>query len=183
MASGVSVSTEIGCQRAVFSPDTWTWEIRPIVDKRLGRWYFAFNPALERSWHGPSAGQGLAFSPNFKASYDVTRNLQVGLEYYGNMGDITGFDPLYQQQQHIVPSIDYNLGPNWEFNFGVGVGMTRATDHLLVKAVIGPQVSVRYAQGHRCLETFLALNTRHLAGMAALRNSKLRRPGQTGNDE
>jgi hypothetical protein len=134
---GVSVSTEIGYQRAVFSPDTWTWEIRPIVDKRLGRWYLAFNPALERSWHGPSAGQGLAFSPNFKASYDVTRKLQVGLEYYGNMGDITGFDPLYQQQQHIVPSIDYNLGPNWEFNFGVGVGMTRATDHLLVKAIIG----------------------------------------------
>ncbi len=34
---GVSLSTEIGYQRAVYSPDTWTIEIRPIVDKTIGR--------------------------------------------------------------------------------------------------------------------------------------------------
>jgi Putative MetA-pathway of phenol degradation len=134
---GVSLSTEIGYQRPIFSRDTWTWEIRPIIDKQLGPWYLAFNPALERSWHGPSVGQGFAFSPNFKVSYSATRRLQVGLEYYGDMGDITGFDPLYQQQQQIVPSIDYDFGPNWEFNFGVGVGVTRTTDHLLIKAIVG----------------------------------------------
>jgi len=38
---GVSLSTEIGYQRPQYSPDTWTWEIRPIVDKSVGRWYFA----------------------------------------------------------------------------------------------------------------------------------------------
>ena len=43
---GVSLSTELGYQRAVYSPDTWTWEIRPIVDKSIGRWYLAVNPAL-----------------------------------------------------------------------------------------------------------------------------------------
>ena len=42
---GVSLSNEIGYQRAAFSADTWTWEIRPIVDKKLGPWYLAFNPA------------------------------------------------------------------------------------------------------------------------------------------
>jgi hypothetical protein len=134
---GVSLSTEIGYQRPIFSRDTWTWEIRPIIDKQLGRWYLAFDPALERSWHGPSVGQGVAFSPNFKASYSVMRKLQVGLEYYGNVGSITGFDPLYQEEQQIVPSIDYDFGPNWEFNFGVGMGVTRTTDHLLIKAILG----------------------------------------------
>lgn len=134
---GVSLSAEIGYQRPIFSRDTWTWEIRPIVDKQLGRWYLAFNPALERSWHGPSVGQGFAFSPNFKTSYKATRKLQVGFEYYGETGDITGFDPLYHQQQQFVPSIDYDFGPDWEFNFGVGVGVTRTTDHLLIKAIVG----------------------------------------------
>src|SRR5271165_1744159 len=43
---GVSLSTEIGYQRRVFSADTWTWEIRPIIDKKIGPWYLAFNPAL-----------------------------------------------------------------------------------------------------------------------------------------
>lgn len=60
---GVSISTEIGYQRAVYSLDTWTWEIRPIIDKAIDRWYFAFNPALERTWHGPDVRQGLGFAP------------------------------------------------------------------------------------------------------------------------
>jgi hypothetical protein len=50
---GLSLSTEVGYQRPEVSQDTWTWEIRPIIDKQLGRWYMAINPALERSWHQP----------------------------------------------------------------------------------------------------------------------------------
>ena len=34
-------------------------------------------------------------------------------------------------------SFPHDFGRNWEFNFGVGVGMTQATDHLLVKAIVG----------------------------------------------
>lgn len=134
---GVSLSLEAGYQRALFSPDTWTLEIRPIIDKQIRRWYLAFNPAMDRSWHGPSVNKGLEFSPNFKAAYGVTKKLQFGLEYYGSTGDITGFDPLYEQQQQFVPAIDYDFGPNWEFNFGVGIGATRGTDHLLVKMILG----------------------------------------------
>jgi len=32
---------------------------------------------------------------------------------------------------------DLNVSPNWEFNFGVGVGLTGGSDHLLVKMIIG----------------------------------------------
>src|SRR5207245_11466488 len=49
---GVSLSTELGYQRREFSTDTWTWGIRPIVDQKSGRWYWAFNPAGERSLKG-----------------------------------------------------------------------------------------------------------------------------------
>src|ERR1022692_2330853 len=104
---GISLSTEIGYQRAIFSADTWTWEIRPIIDKKLGRWYSAFNPSLDRAFHGPD----------------------------------TRFDPLRDQQQQIVPAIDLNLNPKWEFNFGVGVGITHGTDHLLVKMILGYRLS------------------------------------------
>src|SRR5580765_3696757 len=33
---GLSLSNEIGYQRRQFSVDTWTWEMRPIIDKQLG---------------------------------------------------------------------------------------------------------------------------------------------------
>jgi len=42
---GLSLSQEIGYQRSAYSPDTWTWEIRPIIDQHLGRWYWSFNPS------------------------------------------------------------------------------------------------------------------------------------------
>src|SRR5947208_9497427 len=42
---GLSLSTEVGYQRRSFSEDAWTWELRPIIDKQWGRWYFAMNPA------------------------------------------------------------------------------------------------------------------------------------------
>jgi hypothetical protein len=134
---GVSISTEIGYQRAIFSADTWTWEIRPIVDKQWKSWYVAFNPVLERSFHGPSVPEGVGFSPNFKVAYSVTRKLSAGVEYYGAVGPVTGFDPFYEEQQQFFPTLDYDFGPNWEFNFGVGVGATRSTDHLMVKMILG----------------------------------------------
>ena len=76
---GVSLSTEVGYQRPDYSPDTWTWEIRPIVDKAIGRWYFAFNPALERTLHGPDVNQGFGFSPAVKVSYDFTKVISAGI--------------------------------------------------------------------------------------------------------
>ena len=138
---GVSLSTEIGYQRAAFSPDTWTWEIRPILAKKIGPWYLSFNPALDRSFHGPGVNQGVAFSPNVKVSYDFTKKIAGGFEYYASYGSLTGFDALRDQQQQFFPSIDIDFAPQWEFNFGVGVGTTRSTDHLIVKVIVGRRFS------------------------------------------
>jgi hypothetical protein len=33
--------------------------------------------------------------------------------------------------------IDLNVSPKWEFNFGVGVGLTGSTEHLIVKMILG----------------------------------------------
>ncbi len=134
---GLSISNEVGYQRARYSPDTWTWEIRPIVDKQAGRWYWAFNPTLDRSWHGPGVKQGVTFSPNVKVGYDFTKKINAGVEYYGAYGDLAGFDALRDQQQQIFVATDLNVSPKWEINFGVGLGATSGTDHLIVKGIIG----------------------------------------------
>jgi hypothetical protein len=102
---GVSLSLEFGYQRYAFSPDTWTLEIRPIIDKQIG--------------------------------YDITKKINAGFEYYGVLGPLGNFDLLQNQEQAIFPVVDLNLSPKWEFNFGVGVGMTGATDHLIVKMILG----------------------------------------------
>jgi hypothetical protein len=134
---GLSLSNEIGYQRRKFSTDTWTWEMRPIIDKQMGRWYWSFNPSFDKSFHGDSVRQGFVFSPNVKFSYDFTRKITGGFEYYGSLGPATEFFPISQQQQQIFPAIDLNLSPNWEVNFGLGVGLTRSTDHLIAKMILG----------------------------------------------
>jgi hypothetical protein len=138
---GASVSTEIGYQRAVYSPDTWTWEIRPILDKSIGRWYFAFNPALERTWHGPGVHDGVGFAPAVKVGYDFTKKINAGFEYYAGYGRLWTPDALHNQQQQIFVVTDLNTSPNWEINFGIGVGATASTDHLLIKGIVGRRFS------------------------------------------
>ncbi|HML15660.1 MAG TPA: hypothetical protein VK419_01490 [Bryobacteraceae bacterium] len=134
---GASLSTEIGYQRRIFSTDTWTWEVRPILDKQIDRWYLAFNPTFDKALHGLSTGDGWVFSPNVKVGYDVTKQVNAGFEYYGVVGPLQNVFTPYLQQHSLYPDFDLNLSPKWEFNFGVGVGMTRSTDHLIVKMILG----------------------------------------------
>ena len=138
---GVSLSSEFGYQRAVYSPDTWSWEIRPIVDKSIGRWYFAVNPALERTLHGPDVSQGFGFAPGAKIGYDFTKAVSGGLEYYADYGNIRAVSALHDQQQQIFAVTDLNVSPKWEINIGVGIGATASTDHWIVKGILGRHFS------------------------------------------
>lgn len=134
---GVSLSNEIGYQRSAYSPDTWTWEIRPIIDKKIGRWYLAVNPVLDRTLHGPDTRHGYDFAPAAKIGYDFTRAISAGIEYYADYGTLGDFATVHDQQQQIFLVADLNLSPIWEINFGVGLGATGSTDHLIVKAILG----------------------------------------------
>ena len=142
---GLSLSNEVGYQRRKFSEDTWTWEMRPIIDKKAGKWYLSFNPTIDKALHGPNVSRGFEFSPNAKVSYDFSKVVSGGLEYYGAIGPIGSFDPLADQQQQFFPVIDLNVSPDWELNFGAGWCATRSTDHLIIKAIIGRRFSWRKA--------------------------------------
>ncbi len=138
---GVSLSTEFGYQRAEFSADTWTWEIRPIIDKTMGPWYVALNPAMSRAWKGPGTTRGVEFEPNVKVGYDFSPKVNAGIEYYGAMGKIGDFDPAKEQEHMFFGAVDLDVSPDWEINFGMGVGVTSPTDHLLFKLILGRRVS------------------------------------------
>ena len=134
---GVSLSTEIGYQRRDFSTDTWTWEIRPIIDKQAGRYYLSFNPTFDRAFHGPGIKDGVVFAPNIKIGYDFTKKINAGIEYYGSTGPVSATSTFHDQQHQFFVVSDLNVSPAWEINFGVGVGVTGSTDHLIVKGILG----------------------------------------------
>lgn len=133
---GVSLSQEIGFEQRSFSPEKWTWEIRPILDQKLGRFYWSVNLAVERALSGPGP-RSFDFAPAAKVSYDVTEKVSAGVEYYADLGPLVHFNPFGDEQHQIFPSIDLNLSPKFEFNAGVGVGLTNQGDKLVVKVIVG----------------------------------------------
>lgn len=134
---GVSLSAEFGFERRSYSQDTWTLELRPIVDKKSGRLYWSLNPTLDLALAGLNASRGLEFSPNAKISFDLSSIVSFGVEYYGALGPVSGFDSPAVQQHQLFPAIDLNISPKWEINLGYGLGLTRSTDHRLIKLILG----------------------------------------------
>lgn len=63
---GLSLAQEIGYQRRQFAENTWTYELQPILDKKIGRWYVACNPIFGRALHGNDVHLGWEFSPATK---------------------------------------------------------------------------------------------------------------------
>ena len=142
---GLGLSIELGYQRPRFSPDTWTLELLPIVDRKIGRWYFAFNPTFDRSLHGISVSKGFEFSPNGKIGYDIFRRAAVGIEYYSSYGPLGAFDPLEKQQHQLVPSLELDLPHKWELDIGYGFGLTPSTTtEQVLKVIVGHRFGGRH---------------------------------------
>ncbi len=133
---GVSLSLEFGFQKSAFDPNTATLEIRPIIDKKIDKVYISFNPTVDQSFKGPDQNKGLIWSPNLKASYDVTKTVAVGFEYYGSTGPFFKPDPYKEQDHQLFLAGDLNFNPNWEVNFGYGIG-SQTADRSIIKLILG----------------------------------------------
>lgn len=144
---GAGISVDFGYQRPYYAANTWTMELRPIVDKQIGRWYLAFNPAFVKSIHGQSHSQGFAFAPRVKFSYSLNKHVFIGGEYYANYGPVSDIYSFRYQQQQFFPAVDLNLSPDWELNFGIGIGVTTSTDDWIYKANVGRRFDWKRRRG------------------------------------
>ncbi len=135
---GLSLSLETGFQNARYSNDIWTLEIRPIIDKTLfHKLYIGLNPVFDKSFQGASQNQGLVFSPNIKVGYEITKVINIGIEYYGTLGPLKNIYPYKNQSQQIFLVTDLNINPIWEFNAGIGRGLTNSSDGWVLKIILG----------------------------------------------
>lgn len=133
----MSLSAEFGYQRAEFSPEIWTLELRPIVDRKFGGWYAAVNPTLGRSFRGPGTARGLEFAPSVTVGRDVTSRVNLALEYYAVLGSLRRLDPAAEQQRQLFGVVNLNVGPDWGINAGYGQALTAGGDRKLIKLILG----------------------------------------------
>lgn len=133
----ISVNNEFSFNRRGFDPNSITMEIRPILQKNIGRWTFWFEPIFDKALRGPDAHRGFALEPSAKIAYTLTPKIKPGLEYYSALGLVTRIDPLRNQGHILMPSIDLFLHKRLELNLAVGVGLTSASERLILKSIVG----------------------------------------------
>ena len=143
---GVSLSAEVGFQSSQYADQTWSLEIRPIIDKQLHQFYISVNPTLGIGLNG-HGDHAPSFEPNVKASYAIHK-VAVGVEYYGSVGQVDKIPAIGQQNHAIFAAADLDVDPRWEINFGPGWGLTKATDAFVFKVIIGRRIDWKKSRKH-----------------------------------
>jgi hypothetical protein len=133
---GASLSAEFGFYRPDDTTDFyWQGEIRPIIDKISGDWYFAFNPNIDFVISGDEKGVGIA--PQFKTVYTIQQKVGIGIEYYGGLGEFRKILPLEMQEHLLGPMIDLYIHPRWEIQGGFLFGLTKNSNQRILKLLLG----------------------------------------------
>lgn len=133
----ISLSAEVGFPRKIYEENSVTLEIRPIIEKKLGRFQIDLNPVVGRALRGPGRDEGWDFEPGVRLGYELNRRLDLSLEYYGSVGPLGDLLPTDQQVHQLFPGGDLKIRDNIVWNFGIGVGATPAGNRLVYKMRIG----------------------------------------------
>ena len=116
-----------------FSQSRFGMEIRPIIGVRNADWEFIVNPIVDISFGRYGEAD---FAPAARLARKVAPETYVGLEYYSDFGEIGNFARLQDQQHTLFAVTDFKLGV-FDVDFGVGYGLTPASDRWVVKTIIG----------------------------------------------
>lgn len=133
----VSIAGEIAFPRKTYEVNRTTLELRPILEKKLGRLQLDFNPTVGRALRGPDKSEGWDFEPAMRTAYEATRRLDVSLEYYGGIGPFRNFLPRNEQVHQFYPGGDFKVNENVVLNFGIGFGVTPSGNKLVYKMRVG----------------------------------------------
>jgi hypothetical protein len=126
------VNFELSYNTPHWATSRFTGEIRPIVGVHLGRFDLIANPILDTDFKGFGR---LDFAPAARAAYALSERVTVALEHYADFGPLERFLPHSDRSQTLFGVLDYGGSGNG-IEFGVGRGLTRGTDSLVVKLML-----------------------------------------------
>lgn len=126
------VNFEFSWNTAHWDQSQHSLEIRPILGWHLGAFDVIVNPILDSDYRGLAR---LDFAPATRVAYNVDKTWALALEEYDDFGPLRGFDATAQQQHQLFGVFDYN-GKPWSIEGGIGVGLTGASDHLVLKLIL-----------------------------------------------
>lgn len=128
------LNIELSRVRLKYSQSRYGGEARFIIGHWGKNWHETINPTLGFDFSGPDGSAEPGLELGVKIAHQIVKHLWFGPELYSEFGRASHLDPWRDQQQTAYLAIDYDTPP-WQLNFGVGRGLTAATDHWTIKAV------------------------------------------------
>lgn len=127
------VNFELSYEMPKFAQTRWGLEIRPIIGLRSSQYEFIVNPIVDIGFGSKGEAD---FAPAARLARNFGNDVFAGFEYYADFGEIGNFSKLSDQQHTLFAVTDFKAGV-FDVNFGVGYGLTPASDRLVVKTIIG----------------------------------------------
>jgi hypothetical protein len=115
-----------------FSQTLFAMEIRPIIGWRNPQWEFIVNPIFDLGF-GQSGD--IDFLPAARLARKITDDLQLGVEYYTDLGRPGSFLPFEQQAHQVFAVADFKVGVV-DVDFGIGYGLTSGSDRWIAKTIL-----------------------------------------------
>jgi hypothetical protein len=128
---------ELDYMRRAAEENPFTLELRPIVGASYKPFRLVADFPFIEPFSGPQAHRGFQFDPSGELIYQLNRWVSPALEYYGDMGPLQPLAKVQEQQHFIVPALNFDFIPQLELNLGVGLGVTRASNGVFIKSIVG----------------------------------------------
>ena len=129
------INVELSQVKPQFSQSAQSVEMRNILGWKNSQWLVAVNPIF-----GWDVSPGYTHhSPEFtlatKVARSVTESVALGFEYYNGRGRVNDTLASSLQDKTVFLVMDYE-GKPFNFNFGVGKGITSASDTWTIKGIV-----------------------------------------------
>jgi len=128
------VNFELSYNEPHWEPTRFAGEIRPIVGVHLGRFDLIVNPIVDTDFTGGIGN--LEFVPAVRAAWNIDGTLAVALEEYADLGTLDHFKPTAEQSHTLFAVIDYRSSSTRGLEFGLGRGLTPASDTWVIKLML-----------------------------------------------
>ena len=129
----LGLAAELEFSPGAYDETTAGLEIRPILEKRIGRLQLQLNPVIERALTTTSGEAEWELEPSGRIGVTVSKRVALSIEYYGKTG-LFGAAPGGEPVHQFYPGLDLHLGDDIELNLGLGFGTTAAANRLVLKS-------------------------------------------------
>jgi hypothetical protein len=122
-----------------WDPSRFTSEVRPIIGWHVNpKFDLIFNPIVDTAYDGL---KNLEFVPSLRVAYNPTETWSVALETYSDFGTVSDFAPVAEQAHQVFGVLDHTTKNGLEMEFGVGVGLTNASDNVTLKMILSKDLN------------------------------------------